>query len=207
MTSRTPIRLTPHRGPLATPSTSPVASPESSPTSSTPPTDISHYSTASSSVLDVAILQHRISTLNPITRHDFRSRLLRRRREVIERGLYGRSVQLTLAFENLVYSACDFANTLAGIVTFCLFIWGLLEWVFNNLLTSDEGAEHVLSSPRMLLDYPRNQIPDCCNFPFHPARVPCLSTQILSGVNYEMTALLSCSFCLSTFNTRRLSHL
>ena len=138
MTSRTPIRLTPYRGPLATPSTSP----ESSPTLSTPPTNISHYNcaTAIRPTLDVAILQHRISTLNPPTRHQSRSRLHRGGRNVAKQGLFDRSTQLSLIVESLVYSACDLANTLAGILAFCLLIWGLLEWVFNHLLAFVEGC-------------------------------------------------------------------
>jgi len=129
MTSRTPIRLTPHRGPLATPSTSP----ESSPTS-TPPTDIPHYSTAIRSTLDVAILQYRISTLSPPARHQSRSYLYRRRREVARQDLFGSSAPLSLVFENLIYSTSEFAKTVAGIATFCLFIWAIFEWVIICLL-------------------------------------------------------------------------
>ncbi|KAI9568871.1 hypothetical protein HD554DRAFT_2096330 [Boletus coccyginus] len=119
MTSRTPIRLTPHRGPLATP----VTSPESSPTS-TPDIDIPHCSAAIRSTLDVAILQYRISTLSPPTRHQSWSYPSRRRREVTKQEL----LPLSLIFENLIYSASEFAKTVAGIATFCLFIWGILEW-------------------------------------------------------------------------------
>lgn len=125
MTSRTPIRLTPHRGPLATP----VTSPESSPTS-TPDIDIPHCSAVIRSTLDVAILQYRISTLSPPTRHQSWSYPSRRRREVTKQEL----LPLSLIFENLIYSASEFAKTVAGIATFCLFIWGILEWVIIRLL-------------------------------------------------------------------------
>ncbi|KAG8221219.1 hypothetical protein J3R82DRAFT_1379 [Butyriboletus roseoflavus] len=127
MTSRTPIRLTPHRGPLATPSNSP----ESSPTSSTPPTDISHCSTGIRPALDVAILQRKISTLSSPTGHQSGSRLYRRRYQVTKQGLFCRDAHLyplNLIFESLIYSACDLAKSLAGIATFCLLILGLLEW-------------------------------------------------------------------------------
>lgn len=140
MTSRTPVRLTPHRGPLATPSTSP----ESSPTLSTPPTDISYCSTAIRPVLDVAILQHRISTLSPPTRHPSRSHLHRRRRDVIKKGPFRRSTRLSplpLVFDSPIYLASELAKSLAGIVTFCLLIWGLLEWVISRLLIPVDGAE------------------------------------------------------------------
>ena len=133
MTSRTPIRLTPYRGPLATPPTSP----ESSPTLSTPPTDVSHCSTVIRPTLDVATLQHRISTLSPPTRHQSGSRLHRRRREVTKQGLFGSSTHLSslsLVFESVLSSTSELAQTLAGIVTFCLFIWGLLEWVTSRLI-------------------------------------------------------------------------
>lgn len=140
MTSRTPIRLTPHRGPLATPSTSP----ESSPTLSTPPTDISQCSAAIRQALDAAILQHRISALSSPMRHQSQSSLYRRRREVIRQGIFGRSTHLyalSLIFESLMHSACDLAKSLAGIVTFCLLIWGLLGLVFIRLLTLYVTAE------------------------------------------------------------------
>ena len=123
MTSRTPIRLTPHRGPLATPSTSP----ESSPTTSTPPTDISYCSTDPS--LDIAILQLRISALDTPTLH-------RRGHEAAQKGLFGRDTQLRLASEGLT-NAC---HAIAGTVTICLLIWGLLEWVFNDLLAFALGC-------------------------------------------------------------------
>ncbi|KAF8435118.1 hypothetical protein L210DRAFT_2549718 [Boletus edulis BED1] len=125
MTSRTPIRLTPHRGPLATPSTSP----ESSPMLSTPPTDISCCSTPLKPALDIAILQHRISTLSPPMQQQYGSRLHRRRHEITTRGLFSRNAHLSplSIFESLLYSANELAKTVAGIVTFCLFIWGLLE--------------------------------------------------------------------------------
>lgn len=140
MTSRTPIRLTPYRGPLATPSTSP----ESSPTLSTPPSDIPQCSTAVRPTLDVAILHHRISTISPPTRHQSRAPLHRRRREVTKQGLFGRSIHLSplnLIFEGLIYSASELAKTLAGVVMFCLFVWGLLEWVTRCLLTFVGGTE------------------------------------------------------------------
>lgn len=143
MTSRTPIRLTPHRGPLATPPTSS----ESSPTSSTPPTDFSHCSTASRPILDVATLQHRISTLSPPTRHQSRSPLDRRRLKVTKRRLSGCSTPTPLShlLESLMYSTNELAKTLAGIATFCLFIWGLLELVIAHLLVSVHGRAEPLS--------------------------------------------------------------
>lgn len=144
MTSRTPIRLTPHRGPLAMPSTSP----ESSPTLSTPPTDIFHCSTTIAQALDTAILQHRISSMSPPARHQSRSRLYRRKREVTKQGLFGRSAHpFSFIFENLVYSAYDLAKSLAGIVTFCFLIWGLLEWVIIHLWNWMGQLNDILEHP------------------------------------------------------------
>lgn len=142
MTSRTPIRLTPHRGPLATPPTSP----ETSPTLSTPPTDIPDCAAAIRPVLDVTIFQHRISSLTPPTGHQSRSRLYRRRHQITKQGLFGYGTDLCpldFLFESWIYSACDLAKSLAGIVTFCLLIWGLLEWVIIRLLAFVRGAERL----------------------------------------------------------------
>ena len=140
MTSRTPIRLTHYRGPLATPSTSP----ESSPTLSTPPTDISDSSKATRSAFDIAILQHRISTLSLPARHQHGHRLYRRGRE--EQGLFGRSTHISrfsLIFKSLVYSTNELAKTLAGIVTFCLIIWGLLELVIGYSFACIEETKQL----------------------------------------------------------------
>ncbi|KAG6382030.1 hypothetical protein JVT61DRAFT_663 [Boletus reticuloceps] len=134
MTSRTPIRLTPHRGPLATPSTSP----ESSPTLSTPPTDISYCSTPVRPALDIAILQHRIFTLSPPMQQQYGSRLHRRRHEITTRGLFGRNAHLSplSIFESLLYSANELAKTVAGIVTFflvCIRVNSTTKCLDNNV--------------------------------------------------------------------------
>jgi hypothetical protein len=75
--------------------------------------------------------------LSPPTRHQSRVPLHRRKREATKQGPFGHGTHLSslnLVFESLIYSATELAKTLAGIVMFCLFIWGLLKWVSSRLL-------------------------------------------------------------------------
>lgn len=63
-----------------------------------------------------------------------------------KQGVFDHTTELGLIFENLVYSVCELANIVAGIVAFCLLVWGLLEWVRIRLLDFFEVLNAFLQS-------------------------------------------------------------
>ncbi|KAF9228513.1 hypothetical protein BS17DRAFT_773854 [Gyrodon lividus] len=163
MTAQTPVKLTTHRGPLATP----PSSPESSIRFSTPSNITSSQIRPARPTVDVAITPPRTSVLSPLTYYRTQSHPRRqwRRGVVNERVLQVSGLgprlsirNLELIFESLIHWACDLAKALIGVVIFCLLTWALLESASLVCGPSPPPNSRWLSIPHLPLPSPTRSL-------------------------------------------------